>query len=69
MLVKNFVARHNKIILAVEYDGDGLALGEHATRTCRVGVDDRRALGVGNLDSDHTVVYDVHDPEQGRGNN
>jgi hypothetical protein len=68
VLVKNFVARHNKIILAVEYDGDGLALGEHATRTCRVGVDDRRALGADNLDSDHVIVYDINDPEQGRGN-
>jgi len=68
VLVKNFVARHNKIILAVEYDGDGLALGEHATRTCRVGVNDCRALGVGNLDRDHAIVYDINDPEQGGGN-
>jgi hypothetical protein len=68
MLVKNFIARHNKIVLVVEHDWDRLTFGEHAARTCRIGVDDCRTLGVSNLDSDHVIVYDINDPEQGCGN-
>ncbi len=67
MLVKNFVARHNKIILAVEYDGDGLSFCEHATRTCRIGVDDCRAGGRGHLDRDHFVVDNIDNAKQRRG--
>jgi hypothetical protein len=63
--VKNFVARCNEIIFAVEHDRDGLTLREHAARTCRVGMDDCGTLGTNYLDRDHIVIHNVHDPEKG----
>jgi len=69
VLVKNFVASYDKIVFVVKHDRDHLALGEHTARTCCVGVDNRGALRVGNFNGDHVIVYDINNPEQGRGNN
>ena len=67
--VKNFSARRDEVVVAVEDDGDGLPLGKDAAGPPRIRVDDAHVTSarVGDLDGNDALVHDVHDAKERAG--
>ena len=68
-VVKSFLARYDKIVVAVKDDGDGLALGKDASGPLCVCMNDAHAarVRVGDFDGDKALVNDVHDAKKRAG--